>query len=566
MKKKIRFTLPFRISIGYVIIIIFAIINAIVGVTLLSSVLKIDNDISEVYLKSTVQLKDLKNTLESTNKLSNAWIFQPKQEDKDLLISNCNVIIPKLIQETGLVLEKADEKRYSTSFNEIERNTSVMLTDCKKIMDALKSNDDYTNDAKVDEALNIYTKNTEPEINLVIKEITQLLENIDAKNKTLVSDKESAVSTLKYSLILLAVFLIVIGFVATYVTIRNLTGLIGGEPEEVFDMANKIAAGDLMFEITESDRNKKGIYGAMIRMTEELTTVISSVIKSSDNIASASKEMTVSAQLMSNGSTDQASSVEEISSSMEEMAANIQQNTNNSKQTEKIAKKAAQEIEEGNESVNETVSSMITIADKISIIEEISRQTNLLALNAAVEAARAGEHGRGFAVVAAEVRKLAEKSQQAANEINEVSSKSVDIAKKSGELLREVVPNIQKTSELVQEITAASIEQNSGANQVNNAIQQLNQVVQVNAATAEEMAASADELNQQSDFLKQAVSFFKINNVDHNVNASQHKYANIQKPAKIDVKHKKSINRVIENHKKIDLNGSSIPENDFVKF
>src|ERR1700752_3772639 len=258
---------------------------------------------------------------------------------------------------------------------------------------------------------------------------------------------------------------------------------------------DKIANGNLNLNIEVKNQDEIGVLlDSMRSMTNKLKEIVGSIQIASSNITEASNEMNSSAQKMSEDTTEQASSVEEISSSMEEMSANIQQNTNNSLQTEKIAKVAAKEITEGNDAVNNTVTSMKTIASKISIVGEIARQTNLLALNAAVEAARAGEHGRGFAVVAAEVRKLAERSQEAATEINELSFSSVDIAQKSGELLNNVVPNIQKTAELVQEITAASREQNSGSEQVNNAIQQLNQVVQSNAATAEELAAPAEEL------------------------------------------------------------------------
>jgi methyl-accepting chemotaxis protein len=196
---------------------------------------------------------------------------------------------------------------------------------------------------------------------------------------------------------------------------------------------------------------------------------------------------------------------------MEQMAANIQQNMDNALETEKIAKQAAHDAEDGGEAVRGTVKSMRVIADKIWIIDEIARQTNLLALNAAIEAARAGDAGKGFAVVAAEVRKLAERSGQAASEIIELSSSSVKVAEKAGAMLREIVPNIQKTADLVQEIAAASREQNSGADQVNTAIQQLDQIIQQNAAASEEMASTAEGLTEQVQQLRETMGFFKMN-------------------------------------------------------
>ncbi len=273
--------------------------------------------------------------------------------------------------------------------------------------------------------------------------------------------------------------------------------------------AKKISEGDLTVTIEKRSENDQLLI-ALSNMVEKLKEVVSTVISGAENISSASQEMSSNSQQVSQGASEQASSAEEVSSSMEEMASNIQQNTDNAQQTEKIAAKAAEDITEGSGNVNETVEAMKKIAEKVSIIGDIATQTNMLALNAAVEAARAGEHGKGFAVVASEVRKLAEKSQTAAGEIDTLTNSSVDIAEKSGELLKKIVPDIQKTSKLVQEITAASNEQNNGAEQINNAINQLNEVTQQNASASEEMATSSEELSSQADQLLDITSFFKL--------------------------------------------------------
>jgi methyl-accepting chemotaxis protein len=195
---------------------------------------------------------------------------------------------------------------------------------------------------------------------------------------------------------------------------------------------------------------------------------------------------------------------------MEQMAANIKQTADNATQTEKIARQSSIDAQKSGDAVGRAVNAMQTIAEKITIVQEIARQTDLLALNAAVEAARAGEHGRGFAVVASEVRKLAERSQTAAAEIVTVSTQTVRAAQEAGEMLGRLVPDIKKTAELVTEISAACREQDVGADQVNQAIQQLDKVTQQNASASEQMSATSEELSAQAEQLQSSIAFFNI--------------------------------------------------------
>ena len=282
---------------------------------------------------------------------------------------------------------------------------------------------------------------------------------------------------------------------------------------DITSAAEEISNGDLTVTIRERSPQDK-LMQALGSMVAGLTQTVSDIRSIAGEVSAASQSISTASIQVSKGASAQAAAAEEASSSMEQMVSNIKQNADNAQQTDKIANKSAKDAQESGKSVLEAVAAMKEIANKISIIEEIARQTNLLALNAAIEAARAGEHGKGFAVVAAEVRKLAERSQKAAGEINQLSANTLKVSEKSGEMLDKLVPDIQRTAELVQEITAASKEQDTGAEQINKALQQLEQVIQQNASASEEMASTTEELTGQSDQLVSALSFFHTGDED----------------------------------------------------
>ncbi len=245
-------------------------------------------------------------------------------------------------------------------------------------------------------------------------------------------------------------------------------------------------------------------------MVEQLRGIVNEISGNADSLLEASLRMNSTSLQMSAGARQQAVSAEQIGSTMGEIVANVEQNEENARVTEAKSDRATQEVRLVSSQAVGAVDSTRLINEKIAIISEIAAQTNILALNAAVEAARAGEHGRGFAVVAAEVRKLAERSQEAAVEILELSARTTSLSMDAGRSLEAIVPEIERTSALVSEIRAASTEQKSGVEQVNSAIVQLNSISQQNASTSQELASTSQELTASGERLKDIISHFRI--------------------------------------------------------
>ncbi len=343
------------------------------------------------------------------------------------------------------------------------------------------------------------------------QEAVALLDQIIAINEEIAEEAIHEAVTDGAQVQLIAVLGIVLGVILAVALGLILTRGITAPVFKGVSFAQELSQGNLTATLDVDQKDEIGALAKALQdMRDKLVGVVRDVQSASNNVASGSEEMSSTAQQMSEGATEQAASAEEVSSSMEEMGSNISQNSDNAAQTEKISRQAAQRAEDGGAAVTQTVQAMRDISEKIQIIDEIARNTNLLALNAAIEAARAGEHGKGFAVVASEVRKLAERSQVAAGEIAELSKNSVDVAERAGEMITGIIPDIRKTAELVQEISAASSEQNSGVEQINQALIQLDQVVQRNASASEEMASMSEELSGQAEQLQTTVAFFRI--------------------------------------------------------
>jgi len=486
--------------------LIVALIAGIIGFIGTRSVNTVNDMMTDIYLNQLVPIADIGNVREhGADNFRRLYQLTALQDQRDI-----DKVKEKISDSDRLIDE--GYKRYLATVLSPEEQAVVPKLDAatEKYHQAVERFMALIEQGNQSDALTLLRG----DLNVIYNEVRDqrtALAQIMAKNAATTNTTSDGIVS---SIMTLLTSLMVGGFVISlalgvFVT-RLIVRQLGGEPAYAAEVVSRVANGDLTVDVQLRNGDTGSLLASMRQMTEKLRAIMGDVRMTADSLASASEEIAASAQALSQNASEQAANVEETSASVEEIAATVAQNSENARVTDSMASQSSKDAVEGGEAVRSMVNAMRQIAGKIGIIDDIAYQTNLLALNAAIEAARAGDHGKGFAVVAAEVRKLAERSQVAAQEIGAVAGDSVTLAERAGQLLDQMVPSIRKTADLVQEISSASREQNTGLEQINLAVSQLAQTTQVNASASEELSSTSEEMSGQAVQLQEMIQFFRL--------------------------------------------------------
>lgn len=496
---------------GFGVICVVILVNAVVTVTTHFFSRSLQETESEEFLPVKANLELLMAKINESRRLAVNWVFvdhQPNTPDKVKLAAIVNTeyeAVFKQVKDKTLSWEQSfldtlavlDEKAHA--FFDMERT----------VMNNLSTFDSYDDPILLMESEMLVQ--SDGDIEVAEKELQAVLAALNGICDAKCVDIRNRIDS---SATLQLVFVFTLSFLvlgaALVVGVALYRGIVAPLKKGV-EFAEAIGRGDLTASISVEQKDEIGqLATALQTMAESLKSTVLTIERNANELVASGGQLRDSSQKLSKGASEQAASAEEVSTAIEEMVANIDQNTENAVATEKLTSSSVSNVTLSSQYSAEAAEAMKTIAEKISIISDIAFQTNILALNAAVEAVRAGEQGRGFSVVAAEVRKLAERSKQAANEIVALVNKGLKVTQMAGEKAKNLVPDIEKTTVLIKEISAASLEQKTGAEQINLAMQNLNVITQENASSSDELTNNSVLLSQLATNLKQLIGKFKL--------------------------------------------------------
>jgi methyl-accepting chemotaxis protein len=510
-----------KLYYGFGLILLIIVINGVLTFVTLTRSRNLNKTLTEEYSPVVNDLTHLSEMVSQSKMLIRSWVFIDKQSgtpDKVKLEKLLNEEFPALLnslKSQAIEWEEGDTATLNVAFSKVQSMIKLQ----KEVMSSLNSFEAY-DDAMVTFVVEPQVQDGGEIIILsdeILNQITTLSEKYKNKSNEVLNDMNTGFTW--FSVLVIVMSLVIIAL-SVFVALLLYNSIVAPLKKGVA-FARAIGNGDLSATVDVDQDDEIGQLASSLReMAGNLKDIVISIKSNSDKLVLSGNVLKDSSLQLSKGSSDQAASAEEVSTSIEEMVANIDQNTENAIQTEKITVLTAKDVNVANQLSAEAAKSMKAVSEKITIISDIAFQTNILALNAAVEAARAGEHGRGFSVVASEVRKLAERSKLAADEIVNLVNTGLKVSQQAGDKTRLLVPDIEKTTQLIKEISAASIEQKTGAEQINLAMQQLNMITQENASSSDMLTQSSNQLAILAHNLKETVGIFKLDETDEILKAS----------------------------------------------
>jgi len=509
----------YNMKIGKKLVISFVIVSllaGVVGIVGISNLNKIDRNYTKLYQNYGIPLGELGligMNFHNGRTLLRSMLTTDSQADLQRYIDQIKTFDKEYEASMAIFESTIDSDEMRQSYNQLDSQVREYMALRDEFISLISSGQTEQAISKMNEA------------QAVTSQADQMIRAIFAgKNDDGRAINDELTTTTRNAVYMMLAVIIIAMLVAIGLGLFT-SRIISNPVRQLVHNAGRIADGDLDVAVPISTKDEIGqLADAFGKMTDNLNDVMASIRSASEQVASGAKQMSESSILLSQGATEQASSVEQLTVSLEEVATKIGLNTDNAMQATDKTATARDNALQGNERMKEMLVAMDdinassnNISKIIKVIDEIAFQTNILALNAAVEAARAGQHGKGFAVVAEEVRNLAARSANAAKETTEMIEGSIrkveggmKIANETAAALGNIVQDITLIAQLAKETAEASTEQSVGVSQINQGLLQVSQVIQTNSATSEESAAASEELTGQAEMLKEQVNRFKL--------------------------------------------------------